>query len=153
MHSVGYFCGSVYTNSIEGFWSLSMRGYYGIYHRMTINHLHRYLNEFTGRAGIRDMDTLGQMAHIAHHIRRHNAHIQEIDFMTNEEPKNSPGCPETRLLKINLVVEEAVHQMFAYGLPRNKRMGTGPKSIEPVKVRNQNRARNEASLSDSRPGT
>ena len=73
--------------------------------------------------------------------------------MTKEEPKNRPGRLETRALKINLAVEEAVGRMFAYGLPRERRNGTGSKSIEPVKVRNQNQDRKEASLSDSRLGT
>ena len=64
-HTSGeYVRGSVHTDSIEGFWSRFKRGYYGIYHRMTIKQLHRYLTEFAGRAGIRNMDTLDQMAHI-----------------------------------------------------------------------------------------
>ena len=68
-HSAGeYVRGSVHTNSIEGFWSLFKRGYYGIYHRMTVKHLHRYLNEFTGRAGIRSMDTMDQMELMARHM-------------------------------------------------------------------------------------
>ena len=68
-HSAGeYVRGSVHTNSIEGFWSLFKRGYYGIYHRMTVKHLHLYLNEFTGRAGIRSRDTLDQMAYMARYM-------------------------------------------------------------------------------------
>ena len=73
--------------------------------------------------------------------------------MTKEEPKNRLGCPETRVLKINLALEEPVGRMFAYGLPRKKRKETGSKSIEPVKVRNQNQARKEGILSNSRTGT
>ncbi len=30
---------------------------------MTIKHLHRYLDEFTGHVGIRGMDTIDQMGH------------------------------------------------------------------------------------------
>ena len=41
--------------------SLVKRGYYGIYHRMTGKHLHRYVNEITSRAGIHSMDTMAQM--------------------------------------------------------------------------------------------
>ena len=55
--------------------------------------------------------------------------------------RNRPGRPETRVLKINLAVEEAVRRMFAYGLPLEKRKGTVSKSGEPVKVRNQGQAR------------
>ncbi len=54
--------------------------------------------------------------------------------------RNRPGRPETRVLKINLAVEEAVRRMFAYGLPRRKRTGTVSQSGEPVQVRNQDPA-------------
>ena len=50
---------------------------------------------------------------------------------------NRPGRPETRVLKIDLPVKEAVRRMSAYGLPRKKRKGTESKSGEPVKVSNQ----------------
>lgn len=73
--------------------------------------------------------------------------------MTKEEPKSRLGCWEARILKINLAVEEAVGRMFADGLPRQKRMETGSKSIEPVNIRNQNQVRKEGILSDSRTGT
>ena len=64
-HRVGeYVRGSVRTDSIEGFWSLFKRLYYGIYHRMTGKHLHQYLNEFTGRTGIPGMDTMDQMEYM-----------------------------------------------------------------------------------------
>ena len=73
--------------------------------------------------------------------------------MTKEEPKSRLGWTETRVLKINLAVEEAVGRMFAYGLRPRKREETGSKSIEPVNLRNQNPARREGILSDSRTGT
>ena len=61
-HGIGeYVRGSVHMNSIEGFWSLFKGGYCGIHHRMAGEHLHRYLNEFTGRAGFRSIDTMDQM--------------------------------------------------------------------------------------------
>ena len=60
--------------------------------------------------------------------------------MSNPQ-RNRPGRPETRVLKINLAVEEAVRRMFAYGLPLEKRKGTGSQSGEPVKVSNQDPAR------------
>lgn len=65
-HSAGeYVRGPVHTNSIESFWSLFKRGYYGTYHRMSDKHLHRYVNEFAGRHNIRDLDTVAQMTVIA----------------------------------------------------------------------------------------
>ncbi len=68
-HGAGeYVRDAVHTNSIEGFWSLFKRGYYGIYHRMTVKHLHRYLIEFSGRAGIRSLDTMDQLGHMVRNM-------------------------------------------------------------------------------------
>ena len=61
-HSRGeYVKGKVHTNSIESFWSLFKRGFHGTYHRMSVKHLHRYVDEFAGRHNIRDHDTIIQM--------------------------------------------------------------------------------------------
>ena len=59
-HSRGeYVRGDVHINGIESFRSLFKRGYYGIHHRMSPQHLHRrYFNEFVGRNNIRDRDTI-----------------------------------------------------------------------------------------------
>ena len=40
------------------------RGYDGIFRRMKGKHLHRYLDEFTGRAEIQSMDTMAQMEYM-----------------------------------------------------------------------------------------
>ena len=44
-----YVKGRVHTNSIESFWSILKRGYYGIYHYMSPKHLKRYIHEFAFR--------------------------------------------------------------------------------------------------------
>ena len=65
-HSAGqYVDGMAHTNGIESFWSMLKRGYVGTYHRFSLKHLHRYVNEFAGRANVRDLDTLTQMMILA----------------------------------------------------------------------------------------
>ena len=62
-HSVGqYVDGQAHTNGMESFWSLLKRGYHGTYHHMSEKHLHRYINEFSGRHNNRPLDTVDQMA-------------------------------------------------------------------------------------------
>ena len=56
-----YVRGDVHTNGIESLWSMFKRGYTGTYHKMSEAHLHRYVNEFTGRHNIRPLDTAEQM--------------------------------------------------------------------------------------------
>ncbi len=49
-HSAGeYVKGDVHTNSIQSFWALLKRGHYGIFHRMSVKHIHRYIAEFEAR--------------------------------------------------------------------------------------------------------
>jgi hypothetical protein len=39
----------IHTNSIEGFWSLFQRGLVGSFHKVSVKHLQRYLDEFSFR--------------------------------------------------------------------------------------------------------
>ena len=65
-HSAGeYVKDMAHTNGIESFWALMKRGYYGTYHKMSVKHLHRNINEFSGRHNIRSEDTITQMSLIA----------------------------------------------------------------------------------------
>ena len=61
-HSVSeYVNGQAHTSGVESFWSMLKRGYHGTYHKMSPKHLHRYVNEFSGRHNIRPLDTIQQM--------------------------------------------------------------------------------------------
>ncbi|MCE2522774.1 MAG: IS1595 family transposase [Rhodobacteraceae bacterium] len=61
-HSIGeYVRKMAHTNGMESCWSLLKRGYYGTYHQMSPKHLQRYVNEFSGRHGVRCQDTINQM--------------------------------------------------------------------------------------------
>lgn len=44
-----YSQGDVTTNTAESFFALLKRGHYGVYHQMSKQHLHRYVNEFAFR--------------------------------------------------------------------------------------------------------
>jgi transposase len=56
-HSMGvYVSGDVYTNTIEGFWSLVKRGIGGVYHSVSQKHLQGYLNEYAWRYNHRDLE-------------------------------------------------------------------------------------------------
>ena len=62
-HSIGeYVNGQVHTNGMESFWSMFKRSYVGTFHRMSPEHLPRYVMEFEGRHNDRDLNTDEQMA-------------------------------------------------------------------------------------------
>ena len=62
-HSREYVRGRVHTNGMESFWATLKRGYVGMgmYHWMSVKHLKRYVNEFSGRHNSRPLDTEAQM--------------------------------------------------------------------------------------------
>ena len=65
-HSVGaYVEGEAHTNGIESFWAMLKRGYHGVFHHLSPKHLNRYVQEFTARHNMRDLDTADQMSIIA----------------------------------------------------------------------------------------
>lgn len=64
-HSAGeYVRGDVHTNGIESFWAMFKRAHKGTFHKMSAKHLQRYINEFSGRHNIRELDTIAQMQEI-----------------------------------------------------------------------------------------
>ena len=65
-HSVSeYVRGMAHTNGVESFWSMLKRGLMGTYHQVSAKHLQAYVNEFSGRHNIRELDTIDQMGSVA----------------------------------------------------------------------------------------
>ncbi len=65
-HSVGeYVKGMAHTQGIESFWAMLKRAHKGVYHHFSVKHLQRYVDEFAGRHGVRELDTLDQMGVVA----------------------------------------------------------------------------------------
>lgn len=65
-HGAGEFVnGMAHTNGVESFWSLLKRGYHGTFHKMSVKHLDRYVQEFAGRRNMRECDTIQQMSLVA----------------------------------------------------------------------------------------
>lgn len=61
-HSKGqYVRGNASTNGVESFWALLKRGYYGTYHKMSANHLSRYVDEFASRHNANGQTTEQQL--------------------------------------------------------------------------------------------
>ena len=79
-HSVGeYVRDMAHTNGIESFWSMLKRAHKGVYHKISPKHLQRYVNEFAGRHGIRERDTLDQMnAVVAGMIGRRLSYLELV---------------------------------------------------------------------------
>ncbi len=56
-HQFEYANGDIHTNSIESFWAIVKRGIIGQYHKVSVRHLDKYLDEFCFRYNHRKGDT------------------------------------------------------------------------------------------------
>jgi transposase-like protein len=63
-----YVRGDVHTNTIEGFWSLLKRGLIGIYHQVSVDHLHRYCSEFEYRYNTKKMKDAERFSKVLTHL-------------------------------------------------------------------------------------
>lgn len=90
-HSVGeYVDGMAHTNGIESFWAVLKRGYHGVYHKMSPEHLDRYVREFSGRHNLRDDDTVDQMAAV---FRGMVGKRLKYDTLIDHPVKAAPPAP------------------------------------------------------------
>ncbi len=78
-HSVGeYVKVQAHINGVESFWAKSKRGYYGVYHKMSKEHPHRYVPEFAGRHNTRESDTEKQMGKLIANGRDRQLRYQDL---------------------------------------------------------------------------
>ena len=63
-----YVRGRVRINGAEPFLAPVGRGYSGTFRRIEPKHLHRYVNEFAGRLGMRALGTVGKMRTIVQNL-------------------------------------------------------------------------------------
>lgn len=80
-HSAGEYVNAMaHTNGIESFWALLKRGYYGIYHYMSVKHLNRYVGEFANRQNTSKLSTLQFMGATAERmVGRHISYKELIN--------------------------------------------------------------------------
>ena len=71
-HSAGEYVGAgdIHVNSVESMWAVLKRGLYGTWHKASVKHLHRYVNEATfrlneGNVKIHTLDRLASFARLA----------------------------------------------------------------------------------------
>ena len=48
--------GDIHTNTVESFWAIVKRVFYGTYHRVSVKYLQQYINEFSFMYNNRNID-------------------------------------------------------------------------------------------------
>ena len=78
-HGAGEYVNEMaHTNGLESFWAMLKRAHKGTYHKMSVKHLGRYVNEFSGRHNIRELDTIDQMNHIVKNLEGKRLEYKEL---------------------------------------------------------------------------
>ena len=87
-HSVGeYVRDQAHTNGMESFWSMLKRGFIGTYHRLSPEHLARYVAEFEGRHNDRPRDTINQMAGMVRDLN--GKRLRYADLIDHEQGRQA----------------------------------------------------------------
>ncbi len=84
--------GGVTTNSVESFWALFRRGYYGTHHYMSPKHLDSYVGEFAARHNMRPLATTDRMALVAGGMEGQRLRYDEL-VAPLEPVRMVPGDP------------------------------------------------------------
>lgn len=82
---------SIHTNSIENFWSLFNRGIVGSFHKVSVKHLRRYLDEFTFRFNNRKAEDLFALVVLNLAI---GTALRYAELTANPEPPSEPSGDE-----------------------------------------------------------
>ena len=78
-HGVGeYVKDMAHVNGIESFWSMLKRAHKGTYHKISPKHLQRYVDEFSGRHGGRELNTLDQMGSVVARVAGKRLSYREL---------------------------------------------------------------------------
>jgi len=64
---------SVHTNGIESFWAIIKRGYKGIYHKWSIKHMQKYIDEYCHRFNMRHVPAWARVSIVA--VNGFNKHL------------------------------------------------------------------------------
>ena len=68
----------VHTNHVESLWSMMKRAYKGTFHKLSDKHLNRYIQEFTGKANMRELDTIDIMKVMAIRLRGRRLRYRDL---------------------------------------------------------------------------
>lgn len=78
-HSVGeYVRGMASTNGIESFWAMLKRGFMGTYHQMSPAHLERYVDEFSFRHNLNDLNCEQALSQVLYKTNGKRITYQEL---------------------------------------------------------------------------
>ena len=70
--------GMARTNGSEGFWLHFERAFHGTYHQLSKKHLNKYIQEFSGKHNIREMDTISQMQYVVGCVVRKRLKYEDL---------------------------------------------------------------------------
>ena len=137
-HSVSeYVRGMAHTNGMESFWAILKRGYQGVYHHMSAKHLHRYVNEFSGRHNMRDRDTIEQMGAVVTGMAGEAPNLQGVGSLEGATIKSrNPVSPARQSPETGSPLDNYNREGFAVSNPRRQTHERSQLSQETGQARN-----------------